>query len=217
MIDFHKKFRAARIAAKLSQEKVAIACGLTRVSVTLWETENDETRTEPTLANLLIFCEMAGVTPNDLISDEPYMEDIETNIIPFKARGNHVPLISYVQAGEFTETIDNFHPNDAEEWIERAVPGSNIYALKVIGESMTSPNGQLPSFLEGQILHVDPDLATVCGDFIIARVKGKSEANFKQLKYDGDTPYLKSLNPNFKPIFGEFAILGKVVAATTPV
>jgi len=123
-----------------------------------------------------------------------------------------VPLISSVQAGAFDEAIDIYTDGYAEEYVTRINGGKSVYALCVEGESMTSPTGL--SFPEGYIIHVDPEQSCVGGDCVIAKLNGKAEVTFKQLKYDSGKPYLKPLNPTHPPIFDEFKVIGKVIGAS---
>jgi len=116
-----------------------------------------------------------------------------------------VPLISFVQAGAFTEAIDNFSPGDAEEWIDLPCPaGPNAFALRAVGDSME------PAFVAGTLLIVDPGLTPNPNDFVIAK-NGDNEATFKQLTADGNDWYLKPMNARYpiKPL-GSSRIIGVV-------
>ncbi|KAF1046384.1 MAG: putative HTH-type transcriptional regulator [Herbaspirillum frisingense] len=113
-----------------------------------------------------------------------------------------VPIISWVQAGEFTEAIEPVH---VEEWADTSAPVmARTFALRVKGDSMS------PEFPEGVIIVVEPDLEPIPGDFVIAR-NGGGEATFKQLVRDGADFYLKPLNPRY-PIkaLGSSLIIGVV-------
>lgn len=116
-----------------------------------------------------------------------------------------VPLISFVQAGAFAETIDNFNPGDADEWIDATCPvNRHTFALRVVGDSME------PDFPAGTILIVEPELSPEPNDFVIAK-NGDNEATFKQLTRDGADWYLKPLNPRYpiKPL-GTSRVIGVV-------
>lgn len=105
-----------------------------------------------------------------------------------------VPLISWVKAGEFCETIDSCQPNDADEWIHTtANTGENAYALTIKGDSMET------EFYEGERIIVDPSRQPENGSYVIVRIgEGKSsEATFKKIIYDGDKVYLKAENPEY--------------------
>jgi len=106
-----------------------------------------------------------------------------------------VPLISYVQAGNWREAIDNYQPGSGERMIPVTVPvGRHTFALRVSGDSME------PEFVEGEIIVVEPDLEPLHKDYIVAKNGG--DATFKQLwKEDGEW-YLKPLNDRYpiKPL-----------------
>ncbi len=115
-----------------------------------------------------------------------------------------VPVINWVKAGEFTECIDNYSIDQAEEWIGTTTkPKTNTFALRVIGDSME------PLFTEGMLIIVEPELEALPGDYIIA--KNGNEATFKQLIKDGADYYLKPMNNRYpiKPL-GESYIIGVV-------
>ena len=129
----------------------------------------------------------------------------ENNIEPGPSIKGRVPLISWVQAGDYVEAIDLFQPGDAEDWIETTVNiGPHTFAVRVIGDSM---EGEFPA---GTLLVVEPDMQAAPGHFVIVR-NGDSEATFKQLVKDGGDFYLKPLNERYpiKPL-GDSQIIGVV-------
>lgn len=107
------------------------------------------------------------------------------------------PLVSFVQAGGWTEICDNFQPGDADEWYPSAKNlGPHGYMLRVKGKSMYAP-GEKYSFPEGMLLHVNPSMEPVPGQFVIVRRNGSQEATFKRyIMIDGE-PYLEAINPNW--------------------
>lgn len=118
------------------------------------------------------------ILPHDNVSEK----------VPLRGR---VPLISYVAAGNWSEAVDNFAPNDAEEWVSTTIHvGQHTYALRVQGDSME------PRFPDGAIIIVEPEADPKNGSFVIARQNG-SEATFKQLIIDGGQRYLKPLNDRY--------------------
>jgi SOS-response transcriptional repressor LexA len=115
-------------------------------------------------------------------------------------RRRRVPLISWVQAGAWNDVIDNFEPGDADDWVDvyDVVPGDNAFALRVSGDSMTSPHaGDALTFPEGTIVVVDPSRAVNPGDFVVAKDMRTQQATFKKLTSDGGRLYLKPLNPAY--------------------
>jgi SOS-response transcriptional repressor LexA len=106
-----------------------------------------------------------------------------------------VPLISWVQAGHWSEIVDNFHPGDAEEWLPCPVKHSDrTFVLRVRGESMYNPYGR-PSFQEGDLIFVDPERQADHGSFVVVRLDDEQEATFKKLIVEGGKRYLRALNP----------------------
>lgn len=113
-----------------------------------------------------------------------------------------VPLISWVQAGDWSGSVDNFHPGHADEWVDTTVPiRQHTYALRVRGDSMTSTTGAEPTFPDGSIIIVEPDAvadpARMVNAFVIVKRTTDDEATFKQLVKDAGKFYLKPLNPRY--------------------
>lgn len=110
-----------------------------------------------------------------------------------------IPVINWVQAGEWTETPDSTHPSDCDSWTVAPPSASrNAFALRVKGDSMQAPTGM--SFPEGMIIVVDPDKEAHDKSFVVARFNETDECTFKQLVFDGPNRYLKALNQGYKPI-----------------
>ncbi|HFQ5443035.1 TPA: LexA family protein [Vibrio vulnificus] len=126
-----------------------------------------------------------------------------------------IPLINWVQAGNWTEIAEGFAQEDAEEW--REVTGKahgGCFALRVKGDSMENPSGK-KSIPEGAVIVVDPEMSYSSGSLVVARLEASIEATFKQLVIDGDQRYLKPLNPQYPaiPINGNCTIVGVVKQA----
>lgn len=103
-----------------------------------------------------------------------------------------LPVIGYVQAGEFCEAIDSFEPGDADEWMEAYGPaGPNAFILKVEGLSMD------PDFRPGDKVVVDPGAQWANGDFVVAKRTRDHAVTLKQIKREGDTHYLYATNPDW--------------------
>lgn len=118
---------------------------------------------------------------------------IESNVASGPNMRGKVPLISWVQAGAFCESPDNFERGDAEKWIACPVAhGPHTYCLKVVGRSMDCEDG----YREGEILFVDPDAEALPGCDVIVRSQ-EGTTTFKRLKQDIDGLYLLALNPNW--------------------
>lgn len=119
------------------------------------------------------------------------------------------PLISYVQAGEFTEAIDVYAAGYAEDWVEAPSNiGKHSFWLRVKGDSMTAPVGL--SIPENMLILVDPEVPPTNGCLVVAKVG--NDVTFKKLALDAGKRYLKPLNPAFPVIevTGELRIVGVV-------
>lgn len=126
------------------------------------------------------------------------------NTRPGPTMKGEVPLLSNVQAGMYTEFVDNLHPGEGDyEKIPTAVPVNRYtFALRVTGDSME------PEFTEGMLLIIEPELDAQPNDYVVAK-NGGNETTFKQLVRDGEDWYLKPLNPRYpiKPL-GKSTIVG---------
>lgn len=126
-----------------------------------------------------------------------------------------VPMISWVQAGAWSEIIDNFLPGEAEEWLPCPVKHSEkTFVLRVRGPSMHNPHGR-PSFQDGDLIFVDPDRDAIQGSLVVVRLDDVNEATFKQLVIEGEKKYLRALNPAWPEqiiqINGNATICGVVI------
>lgn len=144
--------------------------------------------------------------------------DAHYNVTPVEIRG-YIPLISWIRAGEWDDTVDPYEIGDCEKVCPTTVPHSMAtFALRVDGDSMTAPIGARRSFPHGMIIYVDPEKKTPNnGDFVVARKLGTQTATFKQLTTDEGRPVLKPLNPDrsaYPIIRDEFEIIGKVIDAS---
>lgn len=142
--------------------------------------------------------------------------EIHSNVLPGPDIRGRVPLISWVQAGVWSEAVDIYEPGYAEEWLPVFRNGSpHSYALRVQGDSMTAPHGK--SYPEGTMIVVDPDQRSPSsGQRIIAKLVGTNAVTFKVFVEEDGRRWLKPLNPQHPPIIDEFRVLGTVVAKYEP-
>lgn len=128
----------------------------------------------------------------------PKMASQIPNTSPAESRSS-VPLISWVKAGLWGAVEDMFQPGEADHWVSafNSNPGPNAFALRVDGDSMTSPFPGERSFPDGTIIIVDPGRAAQAGDYVVAKDVTTQHATFKRLVYDGGRWFLKPLNPSY--------------------
>jgi len=130
-----------------------------------------------------------------------------------------VPVISFVQAGMWSECIDTFAPNSADDWLPcPSKHGDHTFALRVQGDSMTCPYPSSRSYPDGSIIFVDPDAAISNGDRIVAKLTDLNEATFKVYVEESGLKFLKPLNPQYPNINinGNCHIVGKVIGSYMP-
>ena len=209
-----ERVKQCRIELGMSQTKLASLVGITKAAVGRLEAGKSGS---PTPENLFSYAKALKVSPEWLITgtddNKKANQNQTSNVTLAKQTETFVPVISWVQAGDFNEVADFYEISQSEEKVAKINGGDRVYALYVRGDSMTAPPGMIPSFPEGYIIHVDPDQVAYSGDCVIAKLKGQDEVTFKQLKID-DRPYLKPLNPSHQSIFREFRIIGKVIGAS---
>lgn len=104
-----------------------------------------------------------------------------------------VPLISYTQAGEWSEAMDPYELNDAEDWVNAPEDaGQKSFYLWVTGVSMA------PDYPEGGMILVDPDIEPRHGDDVVARTPD-GNVTFKCFQDTPDGKHLLARNPDYKP------------------
>lgn len=244
------RIRALRTAKKLTLQQVADAFGISRASVSEWESgrSKPDAGKLPRLANLLgttVLDLLEGDTSTPTSTGPSFVESVTTagrhsdiarrieehfdpehqrsrmslrdkrtveGLTPTKQFPNIVdnsesnitewpvgklPLISWVQAGDWSEIVDNFQPGDAEEWIACPFPsGRHGFVLRVVGDSMFNPTGDL-SFRDGDFISVNPERDPLHRSLVIAR-RNREKATFKQLLIDENEGHmLHALNPNW--------------------
>lgn len=178
--------RLARLlAAKgVSQSALARYIGVSPQSVQLWVKGMNMPKDD----KLKACADFFGLTPAALKFGD------EANVAPMNTVYPAVPLISWVQAGVWTEIVDNYMPGSGDDLCPAytSKPGRLAFALRVEGDSMVSHNHV--SFPAGTILIVDPARAPAPGDYVIAKDVDTQQATFKRLMQDGGRWFLKPLN-----------------------
>ncbi|WP_240988817.1 LexA family protein [Cupriavidus taiwanensis] len=127
-----------------------------------------------------------------------------------------IPLVSWVQAGNWSEVSQGFTEADAEDWMPALRQMSKrAFALRVRGPSME------PKYQDGDIIYVEPEAIAEHGKRVVVQLESEPEATFKELVIEGGQKYLRALNPDwpgpkFLPINGNATIIGVVVGKWVP-
>lgn len=214
-----ERIRQRRKELKLSQEALGKIVGVTKGAVSQWESNP-----KASLAgeNLLGTARALKVSPDWLLTGRGSPDTASgsgmQNIEPIETPSSAVPLISWVQAGHWTEAVDPYSPGDAVEYLPCPTShGPHTFALTVRGVSME------PKFQDGDVIYVDPSVEAINNSLVIVKLVDSGEVTFKQLVVDGEPPFekrrLRALNtdwePGFIPINGNAEIVGVVIGKWT--
>ena len=184
------RISSARKAANLSQTDLAKKVKVSRAAVGQWE-NGSTLKLEG--GNLIAASKALGVNMEWLASGKGPMASANHNNVSEPTSSyeasNKVPVISWVQAGDWVEAIDNFYPGDAAEWVTvDGTIGDGAFALRVEGDSMTSPTP--PSIPHGATIVVDPTASADHGCLVVAKLTDTNEVTFKRLVIDSPRRYL---------------------------
>lgn len=170
----NERLAELRAAAKLTQNTVAKTVGVSRAAVTQWENG----LTKPKGEYIHALAKLYGCTTGYIL----HGEDSEIgNVTPASVGQVQIPIISYVQAGCWTESVECRDLDGSIKYITTDLDvGSRTFAAEIQGDSMQ------PEFVEGDVVLIDPDEPYRPGDFVMAK-NGDHEATFKKYKSRGNT------------------------------
>lgn len=213
-MEIKDRIRECMAQRNIQAKDIVERTGLTKGTVSQWVNG----QTSPRGKNLKLLAKALGTSPEWLMfgvnsSAGGSIMNIQqtvresanlypvSNVQPVtKTRVSKVyPVISWVQAGEWTEAVDIFQPGDAEQWESSdAAVSEKAFWLQVVGDSMTASSGI--SIPEGHIILVDPTGHAENGQLVIVKLTDSNEVTFKKLVIDGGNKYLKPLNPSYRTI-----------------
>ncbi|MGL4870027.1 MAG: helix-turn-helix domain-containing protein [Aeromonas veronii] len=151
--------------------------------------------------NLLVLSSEAHRSLSGVAEENAGLSNVEPAVIP---QGGRVPILSYVQAGNWREMCEQATGFDGNvEYVTASVDiGPRGFGLWLRGNSMT------PQFNEGDLVIVDPDEQPRPGDFVVAK-NGSEEATFKKYRPRGIDEHgqevfeLVPLNDDFPPMYSD--------------
>lgn len=201
------RIRRARQRAKLTQDQLAKRMGVSRPTITQWETG----ATTPHAKKLEELAKHLGLPRLELFGG---LGDPNVREGPGTAR--YVPEISWVQAVAWTEVVDvQVNLQEAPHWPCPVPCSERTFCLRVEGDSMA------PEFPRGMLIYVDPEVPPTSGRKIVAMCDDTGSATFKQYFEDGGQKYLKAMNPNwpepYTPINSSCRVIGTVIFAGSEV
>ena len=200
-MDLSDRLRTRMQELELKGIDITKATGMSSGGVSHWLNGT----VKPSGKYLLPLCRVLQCQPDYLIYGAPLPGKVaESSAVCNVRQGPDitgvVPLISWVQAGEWTAMVSDFEQGEITEWqATTAKVGPNAFALRVLGDSMVNPIG-FPSIPEGSIIIVDPESYAENGKIVVATLEEAAEATLKKLIIDGPHRYLKPLNPDYKPM-----------------
>jgi len=190
--------RKFRKSLGLGQEQLAEATSIDQGAIS--RIENG--RQGVTDSQLVAISTALGVHPSEIWAavDAPSVREPQQGTYEPEFRPRRVPLLGWVQAGEWTDqNVEHAHFEPTEFVHTTARVSSRAFALTVVGESMINPRGE-PSFPPGERIIVEPEMAATSGSLVVAQIDGEPETTFKKLVSDGGQHFLVPLNPQYVTI-----------------
>lgn len=213
-IDYMQKEMSERIRERrsqlgLTQAKLGDSLGVSRVSITKWESGI----TRPDGENLHQLAIRLMCSPEWLLYGVGDVDLQDTKKPPIKSGVVRLPVISSMQAVTWLEIKKESRASD--RWVDIATKVSvDAFAMKVRGESMTNPGG-LPTIPDGSIVVIEPvyeNIDDLYGKIALVVPRDAKEAMLRRVEWDGPRMYLIPLNPNYKMAeFEGCRIIGRVV------
>lgn len=122
-----------------------------------------------------------------------------------------VPLISWVQAGDWCHASEPLPVYEVERWMDCPRSHSNqTFVLRVRGDSMKSPHGK--TYPEGCYIFVDGAMRSpVNGQHVVACLKNSGKTTFKVFKDEDGRQWLAPLNEQHPTLHEPFHVLGTVI------
>lgn len=198
------RIREKRKAKGMTLQQLGNVFGITRSSVSDWE--RGETR--PGSSKLVRLAEVLDSSVEELLENNdskpvviPESERsaprtvIDQNVAGTDQPAGKLPVISWAQAGEWGAKLNAKDLRESVEWVTSPYPGE--FVLRVVGESMYNPGGDL-SFRDGDLISVSPQREAAHRKLVIVQRRGEAVPTFKQYLIENDgSVLLHALNPSW--------------------
>lgn len=150
-----------------------------------------------------------GLEPGELDHEPLPLDRLDPTPVPLQLRGAAVPVYAWENVVHLDHgTTMNSAVAPLEYAPRPAGVSEHAYALVVRGPAME------PEFRDGWRVYVEPGAPVKHGDFVVALPEGRKIPVLRQLSIEGDTTYLRCLNPQYpEPMIplGAGRIIGRVV------
>lgn len=200
-----KRMKEARLAAHLSQGKVAKLLGVSRSAVFHWETEG-ESHTFPATEHLLKCAKLYNKSPEWLIFGDSFLEKNKVKSqfseTSKTSKTLKVPVISWELAKKGKLAVLEL-PHDHAEYVlaPSETPSPLAFALKIENDSMLAPSPTSQSFKQGEYIVIDPEITEIeSNKFGLFLQQEAPTPIFRQFVNEGKASYLKPLNPQYPMI-----------------
>lgn len=210
-MDIGQIIRSARKAKKLSLEELAHQVDSDSGNLSRLERGLQGTTPEKLKQIMNVLGIKLASQGEASLQHDSGMSNVQMGLQPIRAPKEY-PLISWVAAGGFAESPDNFLPGNAEIWIPSTEnAGHHGFWLDVKGHSMTCAGN--PSFPEGSRILVRPESELISGKYYVVKLLDSGDQTFKQYIEDAGHRYLRPLNPEYRTIEidGNCQFIGRVI------
>lgn len=200
--------RVERGLKRLSQEDAGDQLDMTQGAVSQYLRGLVPLGTEATLR----FAKLLGVSPQEIRPDFVAGDFITIggrggrtdHVRPVRPSSRHIPIINYIQAGAPKTVVDDYAAGNGFDDIEIDAElaeelGDYAFTLVVEGTSM------LPDYEPGDLVIIDPDVAPIPGDDVVAKFDNEEKATLKRYRPRGqdENGYpiieLRPLNDDWPP------------------
>lgn len=144
----------------------------------------------PTITSLKKIAEFFGVTTNQLLGNEPLLDNSSGHYYPQQDNWTSIPIISLQQTLQWPNNIEEIRqPSNTKHVKTDLDVNERVFAIFAEGEALE------PKFGEGTILIIDPDRPPANKSYVLLLLPGKELPQFRQVFIDGPDIYIKLVNP----------------------